>query len=78
MCLAFALLASSIGGIFLHSVHRVMSLWKSDVFEDVHQVEFMDLAFTRMPGVSYHRQLRSLLLCLCDIFLVLINQILQC
>ena len=32
------------------------------------QVEFMYLVFTRMPGKSYCRRLRSLLLCLCDVF----------
>ena len=31
-------------------------------------VEFMYLIFTRMPGESYRRRLRSLLLCLCDVF----------
>ena len=35
---------------------------------DVPLVEFIYLVFTCMPGESYHRQLRSLLLCLCDIF----------
>ena len=39
-------------------------------------VEFMYLAFTCMPGESYSRWLRSLLLCLCDIFQVLINSLL--
>ena len=28
-------------------------------------VEFTYLVFTRMPGESYHRRLRSLLVCLC-------------
>ena len=46
----------------------------SDI-EDVHLVEFMYLAFTRMPGQSYRRQLRSLLLCLCDVFRALINSL---
>ena len=32
-------------------------------FEDTPLVEFMYLVFTRMPGASYHRGLRSLLLC---------------
>ena len=36
-------------------------------------VEFMYLVFTRMPGESYRRRLRSLLLCLCDVFRALIN-----
>ena len=31
----------------------------------------MYLVFTRTPGKSYGRQLRSLLLCLCDVFQVL-------
>ena len=33
----------------------------------VRVVEFIHLVFTRMPGESYHKRLRSLLLCLCDI-----------
>ena len=36
--------------------------------EDVPLVEFMYLVFTRMPGESYRRQLRSLLLYLCYVF----------
>ena len=41
-------------------------------------VPLVDICFCfcflyRMPGKSYHRQLRSLLLCLCDVFQVLIN-----
>jgi len=36
-------------------------------------VEFMYLVFTRMPGESYHRQLRSLLLYLCYVCWALIN-----
>ena len=32
------------------------------------QLEFMYLVFTRMPGENYRRRLRSLLLCLCDVF----------
>ena len=31
-------------------------------------VELMYLVFTRMPGKTYRRRLRSLLLCLCDVF----------
>ena len=42
------------------------------VFEDVPLVKFMYPVFTHMPDESYHRRLRSLLLCLCDIFQVLI------
>ena len=44
-------------------------------FEDVPLVEFMYLVFTRMPGESYRRRLRSLLLCLCDVFRTLINSL---
>ena len=36
---------------------------------------FMYLVFTRMPGESYRRRLRSLLLCLCDVFRALINSL---
>ena len=36
-------------------------------------MEFMYFAFTRMPGESYCRILRSLLLCLCDVFRAQIN-----
>ena len=43
------------------------------VFEDVPLVEFMDLVFTRMPGESYRRRLRSLLLYSCEVFRRLIN-----
>ena len=43
--------------------------------EAVPLVEFMSLVFTHMRGESYHRQLRSLLLCLCDVFQMLINSL---
>ena len=43
--------------------------------EDVPLVEFMYFVFTCMPSESYHRQPRSLLLCSCDIFWVLIKDI---
>ena len=36
-------------------------------------VKFMYLLFTQMPVENYCRQLRSLSLCLCDVFQVLIN-----
>ena len=36
--------------------------------EDVPLVEFMHLVFTRVPGESYRRPLRSLLLYLCYVF----------
>ena len=47
-----------------YSVHKLCLL-----------VEFMYLVFTRMPGESYRKQLRSLLLCLCDFVLALINSL---
>ena len=37
-------------------------------FEDVPLVGFMYFVCTRMPGESYCRQLKSLLLCLCYVF----------
>ena len=44
---------------------------------DVPLVEFTYLVFTCMPGESYHRQLRFLLLHLCNVFRVLINSLVQ-
>ena len=41
--------------------------------EDVPLVELLYLVFTHMPGESYPRRLGSFLLCLCDVFRVLIN-----
>ena len=35
----------------------------------------MYLVFTRMPGESYRRRLRLLLLYLCDVFRLLINSL---
>ena len=43
--------------------------------KDVPLVEFMYLVFTRMPGKSYRRRLRSLLLYLCYVFGALINSL---
>ena len=43
--------------------------------EDVPLVEFMYLVFTRMPGESYRKWLRSLLLYLCYVFRALINSL---
>ena len=45
--------------------YKVHKLHKS---EEVPLVEFMYLVFTRMPGESYRRRLRSLLLYLCYVF----------
>ena len=50
----------------------LISKKKEEEKEDVHLVEFMYRVFTRMPGESYHRWLRSLLY-LCYIFQALIN-----
>ena len=43
--------------------------------EHVPLVEFMYFVFTRMLGESYCRQLRSLWLCLCDVFRARINSL---
>ena len=48
---------------------------KDLVFEDIPLVKFMYPVFTRIPDESYHWRLRSLLLCLCDVFQVLINSL---
>ena len=37
--------------------------------------ELMHLVFYCMPGQRYRRRLRSLLLCLCDVFRALINSL---
>ena len=42
---------------------------------DVPLVEFISLVFTCIPGESYHRRLRSLLLYLCYVFWALINSL---
>ena len=44
--------------------------------EDIPLLEFMYLTFTRVPGESYRRRLRSLVLYLCDVFRALINSLL--
>ena len=43
----------------------------------IHLLEFMYLVFTRMPGESYRRRLRSLLLYLCYVFRALINSLVR-
>ena len=45
------------------------------IIEDVPLVEFIYLVFTRMPGESYRRRLKSLLLCSCDVFRAIINSL---
>ena len=44
-------------------------------FGNVALVEFMYLAFTRMPGANYHWRLGSLLLGLCDVFRARVNSL---
>ena len=41
--------------------------------EDVPPVEIVYLVFSHMPSESYCKRLRTLLLCLCYVFRVLIN-----
>ena len=50
---------------FRLDVQRELFFFEGD---DVRQVEFMYLVLTVMPGESYGRRLRSLLLCFCDVF----------
>ena len=50
---------------FLCSLPQIFSELK---LEDVLLVEFMHFVFARMPGESYCRHFRSLLLCSCVIF----------
>ena len=45
-------------------------------FEDVPLVEFMYHVFTRMPGESYRRRIRSLLLSLYYVLRALVNSLL--
>ena len=45
------------------------------LLEDAPLVEFMYLAFTRMPGESYLRRLRPLLVYLCYVFRALITSL---
>ena len=50
-------------------------MWSQINIDNVPLVEFMSLVFTSMPGESYRWQLRSLLLCLCNVFWALINSL---
>ena len=52
--------------------------WLTIVFFDVPLVEFIYLIFIRIPCKNDCRRLRSLLLCLCDIFHALINSLVSC
>ena len=57
----------------VHKLHQRYIF--DDVFEDVPMVEFMYLAFTCMPGKSFCKRLRSLLLYLCYKFQAVINSL---
>ena len=54
---------------------RYFCLEDVGLVEAVPLVEFMDLVFTCMPGESYRRRLRSLLLRLCCVFRGIINSL---
>ena len=62
-------------GIFVVDVVVVVVVSVVLKIEYVPLVEFMYLVFTRMPGKSYHRRLRSLLL---RLFRALINSLACC
>ena len=54
--------------------------WNSELFIEIRLVpvplmEFMCLVFTHMPGKNYSRRLRSLLLCLRDVFWAPVNSL---
>ena len=57
------------------SVPEIEGHMGPSVLMNIPLVEFVYLAFTRMPGESYRRRLGSLLLCLCDGFRALINSL---
>ena len=64
-------------GIFLKLTTELISARKTSHEhnnKDVPLVRFMYLVFTRMPGESNYKQLRSLL-CLCDVFRALVNSL---
>ena len=70
-CLRDVFRALTLSGVILEiSQYRV---FKYDIQEDLHPLEFLYLVLTRMPGESYCRQLRSLLSCVYDVFRALIN-----
>ena len=57
------------------SIENRRQIEKVCLSEDVSLVKFVYLVFTRMPGESYRRRLRSLLLHLCYVFRALINSL---
>ena len=65
----------TLGALFFLSFKHTEECTVGGVLEDVHLVEIMYLVFTRMPGESYRRRLRSLLLYLCYVFRALISSL---
>ena len=64
----------SISTLYLHARQARATIGDSGLCH-VPLAEFMYLVFTRTPGESYRRRLRSLLLCLCEVFRALINSL---
>ena len=60
-----------------HKHNRDLSrlFFEDNIYVHVRLVEFVYSVFTCIPGESYHMWLRSLLLCLCDVFQALINSL---
>ena len=63
--------------VYHHVKHIYRHVYKL-MLEDVPLVEFMYFVLIRMPGESYRRRLRSLLLYLCQVFRALINSFVCC
>ena len=59
-------------------MYLVFTRMPGESYPNLPLVEFMYLVFTRMLGESYPRRLRSVLLCLCDVFRALINSLVCC
>ena len=85
-CISTSLLPRSLNSIFPQILFKrkvksvIMVNQTCDLMgctEDVPLVEVMHLVFTRMPGESYGRQLRSLLLCLCYVFRAPVNSLVR-
>ena len=56
-------------------IYIIICHWGVSFFEDLPLVEFMYSVFTRMPGESYRRRLRSLLVYLYYVLRALINSL---
>ena len=63
--------------ILCHTHVETESAATKPLMKDVPLVEFMYFVFTQMPGESYRRRLRSLLLYLRYVFRTLINYIVR-